>query len=414
MGYDNGDANYPPRRLRNRRSSTIWAALLGVIVGAAIVLSALPFLANTDLLAFEDEDKVASLEQRPQETQSLEPLQTRNVSVNVDTDVTEVVKNVQHAVVGVINLMGGTYWEPNVATEAGTGSGVIYKKEGDHAYIVTNYHVIEQASEVEVSLHDGTRIPATVLGEDIFTDLAVLYIEGSEVNQLVDTVGAFGNSEDVNVGEPVIAIGNPLGLEFSGSVTQGIISGKERAIPVDLDNDGSADWLADVMQTDAAINPGNSGGALFNLDGQVIGINSMKIAQSAVEGLGFSIPTNTVIPVISDLEGEGRVIRPVMGILSPQPLATVDSYHRRETLGLPAEVSSGVVVTEVSPDTPAASAGLQQLDVITALDERTINDTIDLRKYLYNEKRVGDAIDVTFYRGGQQQTVTLTLVTDES
>ncbi|WP_133580948.1 S1C family serine protease [Aureibacillus halotolerans] len=410
MGYydDHSTRSKRPRG----RASIVWAAVLGVIIGAVIVLVAMPMLVQSGWLNGADQSASTSL---PGEDGTVEtgPNETRNVKVDVTTNVTDIVEKVQHAVVGVVNIQGGNFWQSDTEMEAGTGSGVIYKKDGNTAYVVTNYHVIQQASEVEISLYDGTRIPAEIRGADVFTDLAVLVVEGEQVNDLIDTVATFGNSDDAKIGEPVIAIGNPLGLEFSGSVTQGILSGKERAIPVDLDGDGSPDWQADVMQTDAAINPGNSGGALFNLDGQVIGINSMKIAQSAVEGLGFSIPTDTVIPVIKDLETQGKVSRPVMGILNPQPLANVDSYHRRETLNLPDDISSGVVVTEVAPNSPAQDAGLEQLDVIIELDGTQINDTIDLRKYLYNEKNVGDSLDVTFYRSGQQQSTTLTLTSDE-
>ena len=185
----------------------------------------------------------------------------------------------------------------------GTGSGVIYKKAGNKAYVVTNQHVVEGATHLEVTLTDGTKIPAKLLGGDIWTDLAVLEIDTNHVKKIAE----FGNSDVLKMGEPVMAIGNPLGTTFSGSVTQGIISGINRTIPVDINQDGIMDWQAEVLQTDAAINPGNSGGALINIAGQLIGINSMKIAQSAVEGIGLSIPINYAKPIISDLEQFGVV-----------------------------------------------------------------------------------------------------------
>ena len=335
------------------------------------------------------------------------PAEVRNVSVNVSTEITEIVDGVAEAVVGVINIQHASFWQNEVASEegeAGTGSGVIYKKENGRAYVVTNYHVIEGATTVEVSLVDGTRVPAEVLGEDPWTDLAVLVMEDS----LVTKVATFGNSDNVRTGEPVIAIGNPLGLQFSGSVTQGIISGTDRSIPVDIDRDGNPDWHADVMQTDAAINPGNSGGALVNIQGQVIGVNSMKIAQEAVEGIGLSIPANTVIPIINDLEEYGEVQRPYFGV-SIGSLADIPSYHWQQTLKLPNDVNYGVYITNIAGDSPASRAGLQQYDVIVELDGEPIYDVIELRKHLYNEKQVGEEMNVTFYRGREKQNTSVQL-----
>src|SRR5690606_38956611 len=188
-----------------------------------------------------------------------------------------------------------------------TGSGVIYKSEGDTAYVVTNHHVVDGASGIEVTLADGTKVEAQVVGSDIWTDLAVLEMSNNKVQDVVE----LGDSDALKRGEAVIAIGNPLGLEFSGSVTSGVVSGTDRAVPVDLDGDGQEDWQAEVLQTDAAINPGNSGGALVNLAGQLIGINSMKIATSAVEGIGFSIPINSAMPVINSIEENGEMIRQI-------------------------------------------------------------------------------------------------------
>ena len=188
-----------------------------------------------------------------------------------------------------------------------------------------------------------------------------------------------------------------MGLGFSGSVTSGIVSGLERTIPVDLNGDGVEDWQVEVLQTDAAINPGNSGGALINIAGQVIGINSMKIAQEAVEGIGLSIPINTAIPIIEDLEQFGEVKRPTMGI-TLRNLTEISSYHQHQTLLLPNEVKSGVIIESVLRNSPADRAGLLELDVIVEMDGEKITDVISLRKHLYNEKQIGDKMTVKFYR----------------
>ncbi|WP_456275318.1 S1C family serine protease [Bacillus sp. AK128] len=325
-----------------------------------------------------------------------------NVSVNVETELTKAIEKASGAVVGVINIQNNRMLEPD--QEAGTGSGVIYKNENGKAFVVTNSHVIEGANKIEISLEDGSRLEGKLLGSDIFMDLAVIEIDGTKVEH----VATFASSESLKLGEPVIAIGNPLGLEFSGSVTQGIISGLDRSIPVDLNQDGVADWEADVIQTDAAINPGNSGGALININGDVVGINSMKINQTAVEGIGFSIPISIAEPIISSLELHGKVKRPYLGVAS-RSLSDVASYHWQQTFHLPEDITEGVFIEQVGTASPAAQAGLQEMDVITELDGQKIKTVVELRKFLYLQKQVGEEMVITFYRNGEKQEAKMTL-----
>lgn len=414
MGYyDNQDPSKHSKQKGNRGRYFL-PGIVALSLGVLLLVVAFPGLTGRvmpDVTERQTEEQRAQLPDQP-ESGGGTAAEIRNVSVNVTSGVTEAVDNVAEAVVGVINLQNASFWndtevETDEEGEAGTGSGVIYKKENGKAYVVTNYHVIEGATQVELSLIDGTRVPAEVLGEDPLTDLAVL----SMADEMVTKVADFGNSDSVRTGEPVIAIGNPLGLQFSGSVTQGIISGTDRSIPVDVNRDGTPDWHADVMQTDAAINPGNSGGALINIQGKVIGINSMKIAQSAVEGIGLAIPVNSAIPIINDLEQYGQVKRPYFGV-SIGSLSDVSSYHWQQTLKLPKEVSAGVYITGVAPGSPAAKAGLQEYDVIVDLDGEQVRDVIELRKHLYNEKQVGDDMTVTFYRGKDQKSTTVNLTED--
>ncbi|CAG9622909.1 S1C family serine protease [Sutcliffiella rhizosphaerae] len=414
MGYyDNQDPSKFSKQKGNRGKYFL-PGVAGLILAALLLFVAFPALTGREM---PDERQSQALEDQRQalpEPGDAGSAEIRNVSVNVISGVTEAVDKVAEAVVGVINLQNASFWndtevEGDQAGEAGTGSGVIYKKENGKAYVVTNYHVVEGASQVEMSLIDGTRVPAEILGEDPLTDLAVL----SMPDEMVTKVADFGNSDSVRTGEPVIAIGNPLGLQFSGSVTQGIISGTDRSIPVDVNRDGTPDWHADVMQTDAAINPGNSGGALINIQGKVIGINSMKIAQSAVEGIGLAIPINSAIPIINDLEQFGQVKRPYFGV-SIGSLADVSSYHWQQTLKLPKDVHYGVYVTGVAPNSPAAQAGLQQYDVIVELDGEPVRDVIELRKHLYNERHVGEEMTITFYRGKDERTVTAKLTEDST
>ena len=338
-------------------------------------------------------------------------------------DVSDVVANVKNAVVSVINKQSinqnslfGNYGqsrrqnqktEDSDLTTASEGSGVIYKVENGYAYIVTNNHVISGSQELEVLMADGTREKAELIGADKWTDLAVLKIKADKVT----TVAEFANSDEVKAGQTAIAIGSPLGTEFATSVTQGIVSAKDRSVPTDVDGDGKQDWVVTAIQTDAAINPGNSGGALVNAAGQVIGINSMKISKSSVEGIGFAIPSNEVVSIINQLEKSGKVIRPVLGI-SMVDLTSVSSQGRQQ-LALSNDVKEGVVVADVQENSSASKGGLKQYDVITEIDGKAITGVQTLRKVLYS-KTVGSSMEVTYYRNGQKQTTTIQLTSSES
>ena len=338
-------------------------------------------------------------------------------------DVSDVVSNVKNAVVSVINKQSlnqnslfGNYGqsrrqnqktEDSDLTTASEGSGVIYKVENGYAYIVTNNHVISGSQELEVLMADGTREKAELIGADKWTDLAVLKIKADKVT----TVAEFANSDEVKAGQTAIAIGSPLGTEFATSVTQGIVSAKDRSVPTDVDGDGKQDWVVNAIQTDAAINPGNSGGALVNAAGQVIGINSMKISKSSVEGIGFAIPSNEVVSIINQLEKSGKVIRPVLGI-SMVDLTSVSSQGRQQ-LDLSNDVKEGVVVADVQDNSSASKGGLKQYDVITEIDGKPISGVQTLRKALYS-KTVGSSMEVTYYRNGQKQTTTIQLTSSDS
>lgn len=394
MGYYNSQ--------KPSRTGTFLAGLAGVVIGALLVW--LLFYSVPGLTPGNDGEKASSSEIVETDSSTEQPA----TAVNITTDVTKAVEEVADAVVGITNLQANTdFWSQTQGQEqaVGTGSGVIYKNEGGTAYIVTNHHVIEGANGIEVTLADGTKVEAKLVGSDIWTDLAVLQMDGANVPD----VAQFGDSDALKQGETVIAIGNPLGLDFSGSVTTGVVSGTDRVVPVDLDGDGQEDWQAEVLQTDAAINPGNSGGALVNLAGQLIGINSMKIATSAVEGIGFAIPINSARPVIESLEANGEMVRPAMGV-TLLDLAQVPQTYRAETLNLPEDVTKGVVVNSVVKGSAAAKAGMEQFDVIVEMDGEAVGDIIELRKHLYNEKKIGDTMAVKAYRNGKLMDFELELV----
>ncbi|MGG1398912.1 trypsin-like peptidase domain-containing protein [Bacillus salipaludis] len=409
MGYYDDHSNGRYREKRGR-GGFFFSSLIGAVIGAVLVVMFIPNLANSGVLPYNIQPKNQVSTETG--TNNQQGFIQQNVSYNVTTNTTKAVDQAGPAVVGITNIQSTQFWSDNGKKSeeaAGTGSGVIYKKAGNKAFVVTNHHVVEGATKLEVSLTDGTKIPAELLGSDIWTDLAVLEIDASHVKKIAQ----FGNSDELKMGEPVIAIGNPLGPTFSGSVTQGIVSGLKRTIPVDINQDGIIDWQAEVLQTDAAINPGNSGGALVNIGGQVVGINSMKISQEAVEGIGLSIPINSAKPIINDLEQYGSVKRPYMGV-DLKSVSEIPAYYQEEALKLPRNVNYGVALREVVPNSPADQAGLKELDVIVEMDGKKINDVLDLRKHLYQSKKIGEQMKIKFYRSGKLNETTLKLVSDKT
>lgn len=401
VDYDDNDLyDQHPKRPEKRKRRWLLPLLLGIIIGILLVSVALPAVLNSNLVTGNETDT--------SDSQSANEYGSSNhsvVNVDINTKLTDIVSEVSPAVVGVTNIqLRNDFWEQSGGSEAGTGSGVIYKKDDEFAYIVTNHHVVEGADEVEIVLYNDEHLNAKILGSDLFSDLAVLQVDGNTIDKVME----MGSSDNVKVGEPAIAIGNPLGHMFAGSVTQGIISGTQRTIPMDFNQDGRPDWQAEVIQTDAAINPGNSGGALINMQGLLIGINSMKVNQAAVEGIGFSIPIDTAKPLIAELEQNGEVTRPYLGV----EIYSLDEVPQREweqTLKLPEEVKGGVYVWSIEPMSPADQGGLKRLDVITELDGKEVLDMIDLRKILYQEKEVGDQVDVVYYRNGERHETSVEL-----
>jgi serine protease Do len=360
----------------------------------------LPTISKTGLLPMDSTNTADAMMNNNTQRVVAQP-----ISVQVDNATVRAVEKAENAVVGVINIRRVTNWFNEESIQSGEGSGVIFEKKNGKAHIITNFHVIEGAQRLEVALPSGDKVEAKILGADMFTDLAVLEIDGSKVT----TVAELGDSKSLRVGEPAIAIGNPLGLEFSRTVTQGIISSVDRSMPVDLDNNGQDDWELDVIQTDAAINPGNSGGALVNIHGQVIGINTLKIAREDVEGLGFALPINDVKKIVAELMQNGKLTRAYMGI-QPGDLTNVPRYHWKETLHLPDSVKAGIVIMdEVDRFTPAGQAGLRQYDVIVKLDGQDVNTGAQLRKFLTLNKKPGDTVEVTFYRDGFKKTAKVKL-----
>lgn len=351
------------------------SVLFGIFVGVVLVVG------GCSLSKQEPFAQNGAVQQIAGKAVAAEPSAARN------TPIVKAAKKVGPAVVGITNkAMIRDIFNRVQLAELGTGSGVIYDKKG---LIVTNNHVVEGAQEIVVSLPDGRSVPGQVLGVDAATDLALVKIEADNL-----TVATFGDSDQIMIGEPAISIGNPLGLEFRGSVTTGVISALNRSIDL-------GERKFKLIQTDAAINPGNSGGALVNADGEVIGINSAKIAVSGVEGIGFAIPINSVKPILADLEKQGRVQRPYLGV----SLVDKDIAQR---YGIDIDVRGGIYIIKVPGGGPAWKAGLRANDIITKFNGESVNNISDLRDKIA-AKGIGATVTVTILRGDNEMMIDVTL-----
>lgn len=375
-GYPSGPYGKPPKRGRGL-FSYFAVALAAAILGGYISQY------------FAPRTPMPEPSTPPPAGYALPPQVANPAEVAVDgTRIVQVARAVGPAVVGISNRVRvSQFFRGNRIEEQGSGSGVIYDGAG---YIVTNHHVVAGAAELVVTLTDGRTAPATLVGSDPKTDLAVI-----KVNMENLPVAKFGDSSKLQVGEMAVAIGNPGGKEFAGSVTQGIISGLNRQLNT------SEGYAFNLIQTDAAINPGNSGGALLNANGEVVGINSIKIAVEGFEGMGFAIPSNQVMQIANELRSKGKVSRAALGVTL---IMDVDKELARKYNLI---VDYGVVV-KPSPGGPSQKAGMQNNDIIIAINDKPVRNRMELQKELYNYK-VGDTINVTVVREDQKPTLSVTL-----
>jgi serine protease Do len=310
-------------------------------------------------------------------------LGNNNTQGKYDNPISEVAQKVAPAVVGISNKAQGL-WN----TSEGSGSGIIFKSDG---FIITNYHVIEGATEIKVKLSNDNILKAKVIGTDARSDLAVIKVEASNL-----PIAKFGDSSKVKVGDLAIAIGNPLGEQFSGTVTAGIISALNRRINI-VDKKTGEQTIYKVIQTDAAINPGNSGGALCNSYGEVIGVNSLKInSDSGTEGMGFAINSNEVKEIIENLMTYGKVIRPAIGIYGGTAILVGD--HGVE----------GVYVQEVIRGSGAAVAGIMPTDIIIELGGKSVKNMGQLSDILEKHK-VSDRLSCKVWRNGKVKDISIIL-----
>lgn len=281
----------------------------------------------------------------------------------------------------------------------GTGTGFIYKKDNKYGYIMTNHHVIENSDKVIVITTSGKEVEATLLGSDEIADIAVLTIAVEDVPQVVQ----LGESTETELGDTLFTVGSPLGKKYMGTVTKGILSGKDRTVEVTLTN---GTFIMEVLQTDAAINPGNSGGPLLNINGEVIGVNSMKLVQDEIEGMGFAIPIEVASSVAEKIEKEGKVTRPYLGVEMIDVTDTWSLYRNNVTVD--SSIKAGVVVAKVTKGTPADKAGLKAGDVIIKVGEDEVESIAYFRYRLY-KYNVGDTITLTVMRNRNEKTIEVSL-----
>lgn len=385
--------NSPPKRSNRKKSSGKGRFLLrfGLVAGCVVLLCSITFSGqlwdffktavsshgalNGSVSAAGNASGVISLHKKPA-WPGCSSVATRKMPTE------KIAAKVRPCVVGIVQ------YQKNSLRESGEGSGIIASANG---LIVTNNHVVSGAQRIEVVMADGKKLKGEVVGSDMRTDLAVVKINITGLSCAV-----FGNSDQCSVGEPVVAIGNPSGLKLAGSVTQGIISAVDRNVDV-------GNGPMNLIQTDAAINPGNSGGALVNMYGQIVGINSAKIAQTGYEGIGFSIPVNTVKPIVDSIVKYGYVKGRVrMGISCRE----VDEVTARLN-----NIPKGIYIDTIDPEGPGAQSGLMTGDIITAIDGKR-TETTDKLILARDSHQPGDLIKLDVFRNKSQLTLELKLEED--
>ena len=317
---------------------------------------------------------------------------TKNVNIISNDSISESVDKLSNSVVVIQNIQNGI--------KVGSGTGFVYKMDSKNGYIITNNHVVENGDSFNVIFSNGQSTKAELLGSDMYSDIAVLSVS----KKFVTGVAEIGKSSDIKVGDTVFTIGAPISDEYSGTVTKGIISGKDRMVSVTLSNQG--DYMMNVIQTDASINPGNSGGPLANINGEVIGINSLKLVEQEIEGIGFAIPIDEAFVFVEKLEKKETITRPMLGVTL---LNTNESYELYLSgIVLSENNLEGVVVGSVEDESPANKSGIKKGDIITKIDKERVTSRASLRYQLYKHS-IGDKIEITYYREGKENKTIVNL-----
>lgn len=367
-----------------------FAVMFAVIIGTTVVMSMfkfIPVLLKIDK-SIESNSKIGS---------KIITKEKKN-SVYEKSSLAAAIENVYDAVVMVRSYKNDE--------EQSTGTGFIYKKDEKYGYVITNQHVVSGSDKVELVLSDDEEIEGKVLGGDEYLDLAVIRISKDKVPQIVEV----GSSEDMKLGDTIFTVGSPMGYEYRGTVTSGILSGKDRLVSVSVSGSSSNDWVMKVLQIDAPINPGNSGGPLVNASGKVIGITSMKLVQNEIEGMGFAIPIEIAMAHITELEKGNKIEWPLLGI----SMANIDdtALLYRNSIIVDKNIKEGVVVVEIAKNSGASKSDLKPGDVIIGLNGEKVKDSAYLRYELYKNKP-GDTIEITYIRDGKENTTKITLTKSE-
>jgi serine protease Do len=390
-----GNSGGEPPKKRKTGLIILSSVLAGALTAVLVMVPVLSNWKNDVLSQLSGEPAPTAVsENASPEVQTLQLGSSSSPVISSDNPYIDIAAAVSPSVVAVINnqYVSTAFGNGSTLEEAGSGSGVILTADG---YIVTNNHVIDDADAITVTLSDGQEYPATLVGKDATTDLAVIKVEATGLTPV-----AIGDSSSVQVGEFVVAIGNPLG-NLTGTVTQGIVSAVNRELNVDGNT-------YNLIQTDAAINPGNSGGALVNSAGQLIGINSLKSITAgydsygnaiAADGIGFAIPVNEAMPIIEALIKDGKIARPALGI-SVYEITLEDATNW--------SVPRGLLIRDTELGSPAATAGVQANDIITAVDGQTITSTAELKEILQS-KDVGGTVSLTLWRNNQTGTLEVSI-----
>lgn len=381
------NSNQPESRMgkHNKRKVTVNTNGLFKIVITLLVVASL----GMNVFLFTKVNKSSSSGSSSNKNATVE-----NVNYDVKSSTTDVIEKVNSSVVGVLVYANGT--------ASGSGSGVVYRVDGKTAYIITNAHVVSGPTDVQVVFSNKESVNATIVGSDTYSDIAVLKLTAD----FDMTAIKCGDSSLLDQGETVLAIGSPLGIEYAGTVTQGIVSGIDRTVSVDLNDDGQEDWDMNVIQTDAAINPGNSGGALVNMAGELVGITSMKLSNTSVEGMGFALPINDVITSVEQIIENGKVTRPQIGI-SGVSLSGYSSYQLRY-YRINTDLTDGIYVSRVTSGGAASKAGIQEGDIIVKFDGKEVTTYKSFLTELYS-KEPGDKVSVVVNRNGTEKTIEVTL-----
>ncbi|CDR28749.1 Serine protease htrA-like [Staphylococcus schweitzeri] len=330
---------------------------------------------------------------------------------STDTDAqkyTNTMKNANNTVKSVVTVENETSKDSSLpkdkASQDEVGSGVVYKKSGDTLYIVTNAHVVGDKENQKITFANNKSVVGKVLGKDKWSDLAVVKATSSDSSVKEIEIG---DSNNLVLGEPILVVGNPLGIDFKGTVTEGIISGLNRNVPIDFDKDNKYDMLMKAFQVDASVNPGNSGGAVVNREGKLIGVVAAKISMQNVENMAFAIPVNEVQKITKDLEQKGKIDYPDVGV-KMKNIANLNSYERQATK-LPGSIKNGVVLEQVDNKGLAEQSGLKRGDVIVEVDGKLLEDDLRFRQIIFSHKDDLKSVTAKIYRDGKEKEIDIKL-----